>query len=202
MRLLVITTFTAVSLLAQDRMPPIAAEKMTPLQKKSIAALAASPRGSTGAAGPWVPLVRSPELMDRIQAVGDYLRFHNTIPQKLVEMTILMTSRRLMNQYEWNAHYPLALKQGLNMDVARAIADGRRPSGLVEEEEMVWDFNDELIHNQGVSDATYAKVLKRFGEQGVVDLTVITGYYSTIGLMMNVARTPAPIIPDVPVLRR
>ena len=202
MRLLVITTFTAVSLLAQDRMPPIAAGKMTPAQKKSIAALAATPRGSTGAAGPWVPLVRSPELMDRIQAVGEYLRFHNTIPQKLVEMTILMTSRRLMNQYEWNAHYPLALKQGLKMDVARAIADGRRPSGLVEEEEMVWDFNDELIHNQGVSDATYAQVLKRFGEQGVVDLTVITGYYSTIGLMMNVARTPAPIIPDVPVLQR
>ena len=183
-------------------MPPIAAGKMTPAQKKSIAALAATPRGSTGAAGPWVPLVRSPELMDRIQAVGEYLRFHNTIPQKLVEMTILMTSRRLMNQYEWNAHYPLALKQGLKMDVARAIADGRRPSGLVEEEEMVWDFNDELIHNQGVSDATYAQVLKRFGEQGVVDLTVITGYYSTIGLMMNVARTPAPIIPDVPVLQR
>ena len=192
----------ATLLAAQDRMPPIPAEKMTEAQKKSVAAVAATPRGNNGNAGPFVPLTRSPELMDRLQAVGAQLRFHNSIPQKLVEMTILMVARKWTQQYEWQAHYPLALKEGLKVEAARAIAEGRRPAGLSEDEEMVWDFNHELLHNQNVSDATYARVEKRFGQQGVVDLTGIDGYYTTLAMMMTVARTAYPQNTNVPPLDR
>jgi len=177
--------------LAQDRMPPIPADKLTPDQKKAQELLAATPRGNAGNSGPFVPLLRSPELMNRLQAVGEYLRYKNSIPQELVEMSILMAARFWTQQYEWNAHYPLAVKAGLNPDAAKAIAEGRRPAGLSEDEQMVWDFSNELLNNKYVSDATYARVSKRFGEQGVVDLAGLTGYYQTLAIIMSVAQTPA-----------
>lgn len=177
---------------AQDRMPPIPADKLTPAQKKSLDALAATPRGTAGAAGPFVPLLRAPELMDRLQAVGEYLRYKNSLPQKLVEMTILMTARQWTQQYEWNVHQPLALKAGLKAETAAAIAEGRRPVGMDADEEMAYEFNHELALNKSVSDATYARVVKRFGEQGAIELTGVTGYYSALAMVMSVARTPSP----------
>jgi 4-carboxymuconolactone decarboxylase len=179
--------------LAQDRMPPIPADKLTPAQKKSVELLAATPRGTAGVGGPFIPLLRSPELMDRLQAVGEHLRFHNSLPQKLVEMTILITARHWTQQYEWNAHYPLALKAGLKAAIADAVSVGRRPESMAEDEEAIYNFVSELLQNHSVSDPTYARVLMRFGEQGIIDAAGIVGYYSTLGMIMNVARTPAQL---------
>ena len=176
---------------AQDRMPPIPADKLTPAQKHSAELLAATPRGAGGAGGPFVPLLRSPELMDRLQAVGEYLRYKNSVPQKLVEMAIIMTARQFTQQYEWNAHYPLALKAGLPAETANAIAVGRRPEGLAADEETVYTFTAELLQNKSVSDATYGRMLAKFGEQGVIDTTGLVGYYSTLAMILNVARSPA-----------
>jgi 4-carboxymuconolactone decarboxylase len=159
---------------AQDRMPPIPADKLTPAQKHSAELLAATPRGAGGAGGPFVPLLRSPELMDRLQAVGEYLRYKNSVPQKLVEMAIIMTARQSTQQYEWNAHYPLALKAGLPAETANAIAVGRRPDSLAADEEIVYNFTAELLQNKGV-----------------VDTTGLVGYYSTLAMILNVARSPA-----------
>ena len=181
----------SVSTWAQDRMPPIPADKLTPAQKKSLELLAATPRGAGGGGGPFVPLLRSPELMNRLQAVGEYLRFNNALPQKLVEMTILMTARQWTQQYEWNAHHPLAMKAGLKPEVASAIAAGRHPEGMAEDEDMVYNFVDELLQNKSVSDPTYARLLAKFGEQGVIDTTGIVGYYSTLAGILNVVRAPA-----------
>ena len=181
----------SVAVLAQDRMPPIPADKLTPAQKHSSELLAATPRGAGGAGGPFVPLLRSPELMDRLQAVGEYLRFKNSVPQKLVEMAIIMTARQSMQQYEWNAHYPLAVKAGLPQEAANAIAVGRRPDSLAADEDVVYNFVAELLQNKSVSDPTYARMLAKFGEQGIVDTTGLVGYYSTLAMILNVARSPA-----------
>ena len=179
-------------------MPPIPADKMTEAQKKAAAELAAGPRG--GFRGPFVPLVRSPELMNRVQKVGEYLRYNNSLPQKLVEMTVLMTARRWTQQFEWNAHYPLALKAGLKKEVAEAIAEGRHPAGMAEDEETAYNFTTELNQNGSVSDPTYARAVSAFKEQGVIDLIAVNGYYSLLGMVMGVARTPlAP--GDVPMLK-
>jgi 4-carboxymuconolactone decarboxylase len=180
------------STVVADRMPPIPPEKMTAAQKKAAELLDATPRGTSGPRGPFVPLLRSPEFMNRLQNVGAYLRFNNTIPQKLVEMTILMTARQWTQQYEWAMHYPLALKAGVNQDIVNAIAEGRRPMRMAEDEELVWDFNTEIAQTKTVSDATYARAVKKFGEPGVVDLTGVTGYYSTLAMIMAVAKTPPP----------
>jgi 4-carboxymuconolactone decarboxylase len=185
---------------AQDRMPPIPADKMTEAQKKAAAELAAGPRGAYSSRGPFVPLVRSPELMSRVQKVGEYLRYSSSLPQKLVEMTVLMTARRWTQQFEWNAHYPLALKAGLKKDVADAIAEGRHPAEMTEDEETAYNFTTELNQNGSVSDPTYARAVGTFKEQGVIDLIAVNGYYSLLGMVMGVARTPlAP--GDTPMLK-
>jgi 4-carboxymuconolactone decarboxylase len=130
--------------------------------------------------------------MSRLQKVGEYLRFHNTIGPKLTEFVILLTARQWTQQYEYNAHEPLALKVGVKQETISAITEGRRPAEMAADEEVVYDFCTELRQNQSISDTTYARAVTRFGEQGVIDMTGLIGYYTTLAMIMNVARSPLP----------
>ena len=173
-----------------DRMPEIPPEKMTEGQKKAAEEFLAGRK--TPVFGPFIPLLRSPEVMLRAMAMGDYLRYRTVLPPKLNEFAILITARQWTQQYEWAVHYPIAVKAGLNPEVAKAVLEGRRPQGTSEEEEIVYEFCTELHRNQGVSDATYARALAKFGEQGVIDLVGVNGYYTFLAMVLNVARTPVP----------
>ena len=150
--------------------------------------------------GPFHPLLRSPELMTRTRAMGDYLRYKSALPPRLSEFVILLTAREWMQQYEWNAHYPIAVKAGVKREVLDAIAEGRRPEGMSEQETILYDFCRELHHDRAVSDATYARALKEFGEHALVDTIGITGYYTMLAMTLNIARTP-PGASASPVLR-
>lgn len=172
-----------------DRLPPLAADRLTPAQREAVDAFRAA-RG-TAISGPFHPLLRSPELMTRTRAMGDYLRYRSALPPRLSEFVILVTARQWTQQYEWNAHYPIAVKSGVKREVLDAIADGRRPSNMTAEETILYDFCLELHHDKAVSDATYARALAAFGEQGIVDTIGITGYYTMLAMTLNVARTPA-----------
>ena len=103
-----------------------------------------------------------------------------------------MTSRRWTQEFEWDSHYDLALKAGMEPEILQAVREGRRPTGMSADEEVVYDFCSELEQNQSVTDATYARAVKSFGEQGVIDLTGTVGYYTALGMIMNVSRTPLP----------
>jgi 4-carboxymuconolactone decarboxylase len=175
---------------AQDRMPPIPAERLTDAQKRAIGEFKAA-RGAD-ISGPFVPMLRSPEVMTRARAMGDYLRFKSALPARLSEFVILLTARRWTQQYEWNAHQPLALQAGVSRDVVQAIADGRRPDRMTDEEEILFTLCDELTRNQSVSDATYARAVSSFGDAGVIDAIGITGYYTMLAMVLNTARTPLP----------
>jgi 4-carboxymuconolactone decarboxylase len=179
----------------KDRMPPLAAERMTPAQKKAAAELAAGPRG--GVRGPFIPLLRSPDLMDRLQKVGEYLRYQGSLQTRLSEFVMLIVAREWSQQFEWCVHYPLALKAGLDRGVADAIAEGHRPHGMADDEQTAYDFCDELFRTHGVSDATYRSAIDKFGEQGVIDLLGLIGYFTTVSMVMNVAHTPPPDDPSV-----
>jgi 4-carboxymuconolactone decarboxylase len=172
-----------------DRLPPIAAAQLTPAQREAVEAFKVA-RG-VEISGPFYPLLRSPELMTRTRAMGDYLRYKSALPPRLSEFVILLTARAWTQQYEWNAHYPIAVKAGVKREILDAIADGRRPTGLSDEETILYDFCQELHHDKAVSDATYARALKAFGEQGVVDAIGISGYYTMLAMTLNIARTPA-----------
>src|SRR5438105_1740851 len=122
------------SVMAQDRMPPIPPDRLTDAQKRAIEEFKAA-RG-VDQSGPFVPMLRSPEVMSRARAMGDYLRFKSALPPRLSEFVILLTARRWTQQYEWNAHQPLALQAGVSRDVVSAIAEGRRPEKMSEDEDV------------------------------------------------------------------
>jgi len=175
---------------AQDRLPPIPAEKMTEAQKKAVADYTAA-RGPL--TGPWNVLLRSPELVNRQRGVSDYVRFNSVLSPRVSEFIILITARHWAQQYVWNAHHPAALKGGLNPDIAKAVAEGRRPQQMAEDEEVAYDFITELQRNHSVSDATYARALAKYGERGIVDMIGLTGHYTTISMVLNTARTGLPV---------
>jgi 4-carboxymuconolactone decarboxylase len=181
---------TSVRASAQDRMPPIPAEKLTDAQKKAIEEFKTA--RSAEITGPFIALLRSPELMTRARAMGDYVRFRSALPPRLSEFVILITAREWTQNYEWNAHEPLARQGGLSADIIAAIRDGRRPERMAADEEIVYTFFDELRRTHGVSDATYATAVARLGEQAVIDALGIHGYYTLISSVLNTARTPLP----------
>ena len=175
---------------AQDRMPPIPPDKLTDAQKKAVEEFRAARNAAVS--GPFTPLLRSPEVMNRARAMGDYLRYKSVLPPRLSEFAILIASREWTQNYEWDAHHALAMQAGLQPDIAAALAEGKRPARMAEDEEILYDLCTELHRTKGVSDATYQRAVAKFGEQGVIDAIGIQGYYTLLAMVMNTARTPLP----------
>jgi 4-carboxymuconolactone decarboxylase len=175
---------------AADRLPPIPEAQWTAEQREAVAEFSAG-RGYAPL-GPFWVMLRSPEVMLRAKALGDYLRLRNRLPKDISEMVILQTARGWSQSFEFGHHAKYAADAGLPQAVIEAIADGRRPEGLAGALATAYDFTAELQSNKRVSDATYARAVAAFGEAGVIDLTGIQGYYTFLAMMMNVARTPAP----------
>jgi 4-carboxymuconolactone decarboxylase len=173
---------------SRERLPPLAAEAMTAEQKQAADEFRAS-RGYP-LLGPFSVMLRSPEVMLRAKALGDYLRFRNVLPGHVRELVTLATARQWTQQFEWSHHYKHALEAGLSKAVIEAVAEGRRPDKMAQDEAAAYDFSIELHRHKSVSDATYARALELFGEQGIIDLIGLNGYYSMLAMMMNVARTP------------
>ena len=167
-------------------MPPIAPEAMTPEQRTAASEIAAGRRGELS--GPFVPALRSPEFMRRLQRLGEYLRYDAALPAALREMVILLTARSHRQSYEWSVHEPIARREGLSPEVIAALAADQRPATMSREETLVFEFFAELQSTYDVSDATYAAAVERFGEQGVIDLVGLVGYYGTLALIMNATR--------------
>jgi 4-carboxymuconolactone decarboxylase len=185
---------------AQDRMAPIPVEKMTPEQKKVADAIMTGPRKSLG--GPFNAWLRSPELADRLQQVGEYIRFKTSLDHRLNEFAILITAQHWGSQYEWYAHHPLAMKAGLDPKIAAELAEGKRPSGMKDDEAVVYDFSTQLHDKHNVDDASYKAAVAKLGEQGVMDLIALNGYYDLVSMTLNVAQVRPPESEKVPITQK
>jgi 4-carboxymuconolactone decarboxylase len=183
-----------------SRMPPLDPTQMTEEQKKAAEALTAGPRG--GVKGPFIALLRSPQLMDRLQKVGEHLRFGSSLEPHISEFLMCCVSRDWTQQFEWTVHVPLARKAGVKAEALESLAEGRRPEGMAEDEAIAYDFWEELVRTRGVSDATYLRARGRFGETGVVDMLGVIGYFTAVSMVLNVAQTPPPEDASVRALAR
>jgi 4-carboxymuconolactone decarboxylase len=174
---------------ATERLPMPDAAAMSADQRAAAQALIASPR--KGVYGPFLPLLRSPALLDRMAKVGEYLRFESVLDARIRELATCAVARHVSNQFEWKMHAPLARQAGVAEATIEALRAGARPRQLPADEEAALDFVRELLATHGISDPTYAAALAAFGEQGLVELTTLIGYFATVSWLMNVARTPA-----------
>jgi 4-carboxymuconolactone decarboxylase len=173
-------------------MPPIPADKQTDAQKKAVADYKAL-RNADLVGPPWSVILRVPDYV--VPALQ--MRLHNTtaanpLGRKLTEFAILIAARHWTNNYEWNAHGGFAATAGLSAPIIAAVAEGRRPLGMAEDEEILYDFCTELLNNKSVSDGTYARALAKFGEADIVEAASLEGYYTYLSMVMNTARSPLP----------
>jgi 4-carboxymuconolactone decarboxylase len=171
-------------LAAQDRLPPIPADKQTAAQKKAI--IDYKDLRKTDLTGPpWTVLLRVPDLI----VPSLQLRLHNQttnnpLGPKLTEFAILIAAREWTNNFEWNAHSNLATTAGLSAAIIAAVADGRRPERMAEDEELLWDFCNELLHNKvsAIRRMRAAGEIRRRGSSGG---SQPEGYYHYLSMVMN-----------------
>ena len=172
------------------RFKPLTTDGLTAAQRTVLDELLRGQRGSVD--GPFNVFLRSPELGNLLQRVGEHVRFRNSLPPNLKELAILLTAQWWQSQFEWFAHRPLALAAGLRLDVIDAIHGGERPATMTTEEATVYDFSTELRESRRVTDATFTTAVALFGEQGVMDLIATLGYYDVVSMALNVDRYPLP----------
>jgi len=172
-----------------ERLPMPPQDQLRADQQAAAQALIQGPR--KGVYGPFLPLLRSPTLLARVASVGEYLRFDSVLEPRIRELATCVAARHVSNQFEWVMHAPLAVKAGVAEEAIEALRQGARPRSLAADEQDALDFAQELLATHGISDPTYAAALARWGEQGVVELTTLVGYFAMVSWLMNVARTPA-----------
>lgn len=175
---------------AEDRLPTIAPAQYNDEQKQAAAEFLTARK--VPVFGPFEPLMHSPQVMSQARSMGDYLRYKSALGNTLSELVILVTAREWTQDYEWYVHHPIALKAGIKPEVADAIAEGRRPAGMSEDEEIVYDYTTELARTKQVSNKTFERAKARFGAKGVVDLTGIAGYYTLLAMQLNAAQYQIP----------
>lgn len=164
---------------------------LTDAQRVVYDAMVAGPRGAV--VGPFHPLLRSPELCDRAQALGAFLRFSSALPPRLSELAILVTARFWTAQFEWHEHAKFAAKGGLSDAVIEAIRVGDDPTALMQDDEKaVYAFAVALHNNHAVDDETYTAAQSHLGETGVTDLVGLLGYYTLISMVLNTFEVPVP----------
>ena len=184
------------------RFPLTPLTQMTPEQRAVADAIMKGPRatvgspaaaaGATSLSSPFNVWNRRPELADRLQTLGESIRFRSSLPPRLNEFAILITARHWDAQYEWFAHHRLAMAGGLDPAIAEEVRHGRAPVNMKPDEQVIYDFTTELHEKHGVSDATYQRAVNALGEQGIADLIAVTGYYVLVAMTVNVDRTPMP----------
>jgi 4-carboxymuconolactone decarboxylase len=171
--------------LSRARFPVLSPDWMTPAQKAVADSVM---RSRKNLAGPFNAWLRSPELADRLQKVGEYVRYHSALPPALSELAILVTARQWRSREEWDIHYPAALDAGLP---ASLLAADRRPRGMTADQALVYDVCLGLHRDKArIPDPLFRAMVARFGEQGMIDLVGLAGYYATVSMTLNVAAGP------------
>ena len=186
------------------RFAPLKAEELNPAQKAWAEMIAAPPRNAKFTNPPYRAYIRNPDLAPRLTAMSEYLRWNTSLPPRLSELAILITARQWTAQYEWFAHYPRALKGGLDPSIANDIAAGKRPANMKDDEAALYDLAMALYRDKKVSDPIYKAALEKFGERGIMDIIGIIGYYDLVSMTLITMQTGAPndSVPPLPVLSK
>ncbi|WP_342708839.1 carboxymuconolactone decarboxylase [Bradyrhizobium sp. B124] len=186
------------------RFAPLRAEELSPPQEAWADLISAPPRNAKFTVPPYRAYIRNPDLAPKLSNLSDYLRWNTSLPPRLSEMAILITARHWTAQYEWSAHYPLAMKGGLDPKIADGIAKGTRPEGMKDDEAALYDLGIALYRDRKVSDAIYKAALEKFGERGIMDIIGIMGYYDLVSMTLITmqAGSANESVPPLPVLEK
>jgi 4-carboxymuconolactone decarboxylase len=172
------------------RLPKLEPIAFSPDQQRVHDNIANGPRGSVR--GPFAALLHNPGIAEHVQTMGISLRFNGILPGHLRELAILTTARYWGAEYEWGSHAPIAKKEGLSSAVIKAIAENQQPDFSNDDEKIVYNFCRELHEKHTVSNASYDATTAVLSHEGVVELTVLSGYYTIISMILNTFQVSAP----------
>ena len=147
---------------------------------------------SAALGGPYNALLRSPDMARRAFDFLDYLRFRTSVNKRLNEFAILIQARISNAQYEWWAHERIARKAGLSDAIMRDLQQCKRPTHMQADERLVYDYCVQLSLNHRVPDALWQEAVAAMGEQAVVDLTVLSGTYVMVSMLLNATQVGIP----------
>jgi 4-carboxymuconolactone decarboxylase len=188
--MLLLTGFSGARAQEAPRFPQPTMEQLNP-EQQAVAAEVLK-QSSAGLGGPYGMLIKSPELLKRYLTMTDYLRQKTSLPRRLNEMAILLEARLWDAQYEWWAHEPLARKAGLSDTIIADIRDGKRPASMQPDEAIVYDVVTELLNKRQLSDDSFGKARQILGEQQVVDLVAVAGFYVMVSAVVIAGRIAIP----------
>jgi 4-carboxymuconolactone decarboxylase len=173
-----------------SRYREISAAEMNPAQKRVHDQIIAGARGRFG--GPFQLLIRAPDICEHASKLGEHLRWGTSLPDRLSELTIITTARFWRAQYEWYAHAPLAAKAGVPAAAIEAIRTGGTPLFTATDEALVYRVCGEIFRTQRLSDQSFNEAIAALGEQGLVEIIGIVGYYTLIANTLNVFQVGLP----------
>jgi 4-carboxymuconolactone decarboxylase len=171
----------------EERIPMPDSDTLTSEQLHIVETLNNGPR--RGVVGPFIPLIQSPHLLNLIEPLGTELRFHGRLEERVREVVICTVAKYTRNQFEWTAHVPLAIKAGVSRNSLSAVLEARIPAECPEDERIALEFAQHLMCSHHVPDSLYAEAKTRFGNEVIVELTTLIGYFVTVCWIMNVAQT-------------
>ena len=172
------------------RVRELAPDEMTPDQRRVAEAAASGKRGRLPA--PLRAWLHSPEMGDRAQRLGEFLRYDTSLDPGLSELAILVTARAWTAQYEWYAHKREALKAGIDPSVIDAIARRQSPMLSDPRAQAVYDYAQELHTHHMVTEPVHAAAVAAVGETGVVELVGLLGYYTLVAMTLNAFEIDVP----------
>ena len=196
----VATVLSVVAAHADERFSELRLDQLTPEQQQMAVILKTPPRSSELNGGPFNAYARSPGLGLLLLHVSDYVRFNSSLAPRLSEFAIMIAARQWSQPYEWRAHYPLAIKGGLDRQILVDLGAGRRPQSMKDDETALYDFCTELYRDKNVSDAAFKAAISKFGERGIMDLIGIIGYYDIASMALIVQKTTAKPVEEAPLL--
>ena len=169
----------------------------------------ADPKGETlmGLRGPGGVLLHSPDLSRYTRPLNHYLRHEAGLGGRVRELAILTTARELDSQFEWAAHEPEALREGVSRDIIEIIKHRLDTSGLDHADAIVIELGREIFGARKVASETFARALWHFGRRALVDLVALMGNYAgTAGLLtafdMQLNADQLPLLPEQYAARR
>jgi 4-carboxymuconolactone decarboxylase len=195
-----IVSLTCLGARADERFSELRLDQLTPEQQQMAVHLKTPPRNSALNSGPFNAYARSPTLGLLLLQVSDYVRYNSSLPPRLSEFAIMIGARQWSQPYEWRAHYPLAIKGGLDRQILVDLGAGTRPRNMKDDEAALYDFCTEIYRDKDVSDASFKAALGKFGERGVMDLIGIIGYYDIASMALIVQRQTGKAGDEAPLL--
>jgi 4-carboxymuconolactone decarboxylase len=156
--------------------------ELSPRQQEISDAIAAK-RGATR--GPFLIWLRSPELAEKVDALGAYCRFDSSINERLRELSLLIAARHFDARYSWNAHHLKAIQAGVSAESIQALAENKPPAFAHADEQLLYALATQILRDHFVDQATFDAALAEWGESGLVDIIGCLGNFAMLAMLLN-----------------